>query len=150
MKQHSFDIAENAKNSSIMSSAWSRHKLTYQVNSIRNVRVSNSQIYQAPYQLFIEGRIIEHSTIHRCEMHIRLKRGGFRAAICTTSSRNKIERILGLWQIKTISRGKNFKAQKITYDAKILHLKMATQGCFKIGNARGVISNNDHIINIKQ
>ena len=51
-----------------MSSTWSRHKLNYQVNNIGNVRAGNSQIYQAPYQLSIQSKIIKYSTIHRRKM----------------------------------------------------------------------------------
>ena len=44
MKVSALKVSENAQNSSIVSQSWSRQILAHLVNSIRNVRTSDSEI----------------------------------------------------------------------------------------------------------
>lgn len=61
--------------------------------------------------------------------------------------RKKIRDIIGLCQIVTITR-RDFKTKKIAESAKILHLKMLTEKLFELQITNGIISSDNHVINI--
>ena len=53
MEQGVFDISEDAKNSSIVSGARCRHELADKMNSMNNIRPSNSKINKTAAKLSI-------------------------------------------------------------------------------------------------
>jgi hypothetical protein len=94
------------------------------------------------------GKIMKMLSIMRSEVSIKLSRCVDNLTICETSLRNQITDILGLCRVITSRRKGNIKAKKIFEGAKIFHLKVLTKELLKLLNTSGIISSDDHVINI--
>jgi sulfopyruvate decarboxylase TPP-binding subunit len=60
--------------------------------------------------------------------------------ICKIGMGEKVGSILGMCEIITIARGRNFKSKDIVEVSKILHLKLLTKEVFKLLNTWKIIS----------
>ena len=83
-------------------------------------------------------------------MRIKLNWSVNSLAISESSSGQEFKGILGLSNIKSISRMSDFKTQEVAEMSKIFHLKLLTKKILKFLNAIKVITNYDHIIHIQE
>lgn len=72
MKSSAFDITKNMENNCIMRRARSIHILAHNMNRMRYIRLSNSEINQIIHQLSVKGVIFKWNPVKGCAFGIRL------------------------------------------------------------------------------
>jgi hypothetical protein len=131
-----------------MKVAWSLDKLANLLDNEGNIRLSNSQIVQAPYQLSkhcgINKKIILLTSIFHIDLHMSIHR----RQILKTSQTNQILGIFVLIQEYTRRIRVHFQTQKICKKTKVFHMKRSLKIMLEVGNQVGVNASNDNIIHI--
>ena len=110
MEESALQVSKNALNNSIVSRSWSRQILAHLVNNIGNVWTSDSEINQAANQASVKRGIRQQFSSCGSQMRIKLNWSVNSLAISESSSRQEFRGILGLSNIKSISRMGDFKA----------------------------------------
>jgi hypothetical protein len=114
-----------------MKVAWSFHKLANLLDSEGNIRPSNSQIVQAPYQLSEHSGISKKITLLTSIFHIDLHRIIHRRRILKTSQANQILGIFVLIQEYTWRICVYFQTQKLRKKTKVFHMKKTWRFCLR-------------------
>ena len=83
-------------------------------------------------------------------MRIKLNWSVNSLAISESSSGQEFKGILGLINIKSTCRMRDFKTQEVAKMSKIFHLKLLTKKILEFLNATEVITNYNHIIHIQE
>ena len=144
------DVSENLKNSSIMDRTKGVHELTNHTHGMWNIRVSDSEINQTTNQLTITSSIWYRFTIQGRELGILFQGSGNSFVVCDIGVKEKVRSIFSLGKIVSIRGWGNLKPKKIVESAQIFHLKMLNKEVLKRANTYRIISNNNHVINIKK
>ncbi|KAK1609953.1 hypothetical protein QYE76_033626 [Lolium multiflorum] len=111
---------------------------------------SDSKINKTPNKMAITGGIRKRITISRTKLNIKLHRSINRALIPKSRTSKKILNVLFLRDRKAIRSGGNLNAKKIAKRTKISHKKLISKTILDKVNILGIITSNDHIINIEK
>jgi hypothetical protein len=117
---------------------------------IRYVRTSDSKINKTPNNMAITRRVRKRTTISRTKLNIKLHRSLNSALIPKSSTSKKILNILFLRDKKAIRSGGDLNPKKVAEWTKISHKKLITKTSLNKGNILGIVTSNDHIINIEK
>ena len=132
IKQSSLDIPENAKNCCIMRRGRSKDKLANNVNSIRDIWVSNGEVDKTPNQLAVQGGVIQRCTIRRSESRVGLKRCATCLVVCESCLSEKIRCTFSLRKRIPLGGRSDFKSQKLIKLSHVFHFDMLVEVILEI------------------
>src|ERR1044072_9884645 len=140
-------ITENTFDSLKMINSWSLKKLTNCVYSIGQIRASDSQVLQCPYQRTIVCRIrVSITRTHK--MRTGSQRRGNMTGLKHHSTGKKIMSIFGLSQEQAIISISDLKTKKVAKLTQIFDSKLSNKTSNKLSQKRGITASKNDVIHI--
>jgi hypothetical protein len=143
-------ISKDTKEMTVMDTGGSRHELTQNVNSIRNIKTSYAKIDKVVDKVMIASGILKRDTICGMKMSVKLHRSLHKAVISETSTIKKIMNVLSLGEIVAVRCGSDLYPKKVTKGTQVRHVKLLTKTSLNKGNIVKIIPRDEHIVHIEK
>jgi hypothetical protein len=143
-------ISKDTKEMTVMDTGGSRHELTQNVNSIRNIKTSYAKIDKVVDKVMIASGILKRDTICGMKMRVKLHRSLHKAVISETSTIKKIMNVLSLGEIVAVRCGSDLYPKKVTKGTQVRHVKLLTKTSLNKGNIVKIIPRDEHIVHIEK
>jgi hypothetical protein len=115
-----------------------------------NGRSSDTKVNKTPYNVMITSSILKRLTISGCKVNIELYGSLSSPVISKRSTIEKILNILLLRQKESLRCGGDLNPKEVPQRTKIRHKKLIPKTSLNKGNALRVITNDDHVVHIKE
>jgi hypothetical protein len=120
------------------------------VDRIGDVRTRNSKIDKTANEVTIASGIRKRVTIRGTKLNVELHRSHNCALITESSARKKILNIFFLGDVEAIRGRGNLNPKKIAKWTKISHEELVAKASLNKGNVVGVVTSDDHVIDIEK